>query len=262
MLKIHLDHNSLFSSHCRRQNHEGNFAFRFTEEMIVKRSALAHMRAVEDTVQVMSLLHKATSKEALSDVQMCVAGSAALWQHMRKHTKEDLSWTPNDIDIFIIAQSKEDFEDKVGEIVQELVEEDEDLFVNESRDTVYDHMLNDGKISVINVHLHKQILKLSFIYHPHSSSVQDMLDSFDIDVCQVAFNVKDGSFTVSLSVEFAILAGEAKAKPHVLTNSCGTHAEMNRARNTMLRMWKHSERGFRFARPLSLKVRKVQDTQK
>ena len=157
---------------------------------------------------------------------VCVAGSAATWMAQQHLTGTDPKWTPSDVDVFVFG-SRMDYlavveavrtaanSDKTLKLVTVVIEATSDLYF----------MANNAFLP-----------KLSFVH----TVCQDVIRTFDINVCQVILMLKAGSWTCFLSSETAYHIKNSIMTCRFIDSSWGMSYKNEK---TALRVLKYQSRG-------------------
>ena len=107
----------------------------------------------------------------------------------------------------------------------------------------YDHF----KYLVVDYKLHGYPFVLSFIHVPGFHTLQEILHSFDIDICQIGWDIHTNKFILSEAVVRALKSRRATVVRSFQFDSVVPSEEQIRAlHNTLQRMRKYHQRGFRF----------------
>ena len=178
--------------------------------------------------------------------EVCVAGSAGTWlaEYSLHHTRP--LWDPNDIDVFIMVETQSEYETMCWDFLtslQDTLSLSDALWRTKSH-RKYPHILNvrvwvecDGS----------EVLcpDFSLIHSPILRKPVDLLDTFDIDVCQVSVHGLAGRlcFVAHSDVLSHILIRHLHCVMRKDPSKLNFHYPMQK---TLSRVSKYVLRGYRF----------------
>lgn len=183
--------------------------------------------------------------------EVAIAGSAALHWYQGQN-KVGPVWTDiGDIDIFVAGHNgstKGSFKGFVLSVVER---------IQASKHTVetirwYTFLVygpREGKeICICDVKVKDVDLMLSFVQSPGYTTVRAAVGEFDIDICQVMYDIHGQGFELSAEAKDNIRAGIAIALPMKFGSQDGNVSlgDITRVRKTLQRMRKYHARGFAF----------------
>ena len=183
--------------------------------------------------------------------EVAIAGSAALHWYQGQH-KVGPVWTEiGDIDIFVAGSSgltEESFKAFVLSVVQRI------KAATHSVESIKCYKIlvygpREGKeICICDVKVKDIDMKLSFVQSPKYATVSAVMEGFDIDICQVMYDIHRQSYDLSSRAKANIRAGTAEALPMKFDHQDGnvSLADINRVRKTLQRIRKYHARGFAF----------------
>jgi hypothetical protein len=94
---------------------------------------------------------------------------------------------------------------------------------------------------------------ISFIWYRSVHNIGSVLHGFDIDICQVAMDVRERELIVSPGVKRAIATKQATVlRKFAFCKTVPAKFEVRRMTATFRRMMKYRDRGFSFATPPSI----------
>ena len=163
-----------------------------------------------------------------------IAGSFALAHFMYSDEKcETPTWTPWDVDIWVLNQSVEGYRAIVDTVTKQSRKAGYDCFLNRRFPHVQD--------LTINVEGDEKSITLSFIHAKGASCVAQLLHSFDMNVCRVAMELVPGTTTYAFrfteDTKKAIRSGHA-------TSYVPKHVSRKQTMVLAARLLKYQTRGF------------------
>ena len=200
---------------------------------------------------VKRLLRHAVPRHLTRRNEVAIAGSAALHWYQGQTNVGPL-WTDiGDIDIFVAGpngSTEANFKDFVLSIVQRFeaahhVVESVECY----KCLVYGPTVG-GDICICDVMVRDISVCLSFVQSPGCLTARSVMEKFDIDICQVMYDIHRQTFELSVRTRANIRAGTAVALPLLFESDDGNVSlgDMIRVRKTLLRMRKHHARGYVF----------------
>lgn len=203
-----------------------------------------------------------TQTEASPD-EIGVAGSSALqWLQDAKEVKNDWQVKPHDVDVFVCGDQGEEFDHFMRKVLFKLRRSSKTREIDIRVVRRSNHYIQCGTSSaIVDVHLinffpwrlstdvQKGDCLISFIQSPFET-VKETVESFDIDVCKVMYDVHSGTFTVP----------DGNTMTHIMTNTASLtktkfflsnkvdHSAFDAAKacSTLRRIQKYKARNFCF----------------
>lgn len=200
---------------------------------------------------VKRLLRQVVPRRLTRPNEVAIAGSAALHWYQGQY-KVGPVWTEiGDVDIFVAGSSgstKESFKAFVSSVVQRIKASKhivESITCYEVR--VYGPR-ERKEICICDVKVQDVDVKLSFVQSPEHATVSAVMEGFDIDICQVMYDIHRQSYNLSSQAKANIRAGRAEALPMKFDHQDGnvSLADISRVRKTLQRIRKYHARGFAF----------------
>ena len=107
--------------------------------------------------------------------------------------------------------------------------------------------LTETKIKTVNFKVEGIDAPVSFIWYSNVTSILDVLNGFDIDICKVGYNISKKKFIVTNKVRHAIKSRMATVtKSFSFQDTIPTHSEIIALSSTLHRVRKYASRGFKF----------------
>jgi len=185
-----------------------------------------------------------------------IAGSLPLFLFMRDILRLDKEalFEPGDADIWITNRNEKEVDWIIKEfqigLAREGVRVKSIIDSNEYRQELPEYAswaaLADYLPRIVNVHLLYHSFKISFIAVPKAKTMLEVTDRFDIDICQMIYNFKTGSFLYDDFVRQSIEQRSATVADFLFQSAVPSKAEVFAYENTLNRMRKYASRGFSF----------------
>ena len=208
--------------------------------------------------QVKTLLSRMIDPVARHGEYICVAGSASLlWFILSLPARCEVSeciYRPNDIDVFVygpLGEHEYHFSAFVSELTKNI--EAAGYTITERSQRYNWYVLENEPVLIVDVRVKGISAKLSFVQCPIANTSQEVVDSFDMDIVRVIYDVKDGTITVRDDVRPNILQRRATAKDFVRSHDFPTSGDFTAYGITLSRITKYSKRGFSFSNFPSLR---------
>jgi hypothetical protein len=108
------------------------------------------------------------------------------------------------------------------------------------------HDLNYGNFYIRNFKINELgSFKISMIWHEDAKSIWDVVDSYDLNVVQLIFDLQSNNLIASFPVHHAIQARQATiVRKFTFETHTPTQTEISTLSSTLNRVRKYSERGF------------------
>ena len=193
-----------------------------------------------------------TSELAAKD-NVCVAGSAPLHWLILSYPAErvpmECLFRPNDIDIFVYgsdARTQEAFFLAVAQMNVHLKSKGYKQVRKKVRCNTY--ILRGIPVWIVDVRYEELSANLSFVQCPTTSTKQEVVSSFDMDIVQVIYDIPSRALIASNSVRDSIATRQATPADFEFPLSAPTSRDMYLLTSTLHRMSKYASRGFNFTR--------------
>ena len=181
-------------------------------------------------------------------LEIAVSGSAALAWAQERWEVGPMWVEPGDIDVFVAGRPGEN-EDQFIDIVNGVVERTGHMGREISLWKMYDNLyaVENVVIKVVDIAVAGMDCIFSFIQCPGVRDVEEVVESFDIDICRVIYCIHDDTFRAEAAVIRHIEEGNAFVRLMVVPILTGIPAfSIKKARRTRNRMRKYIDRGFTF----------------
>jgi hypothetical protein len=176
---------------------------------------------------------------------VCVAGSVGTWlAEYDVHGKKP-SWDPNDINVFVMVPSRQEYDALCNAFVDSFASPPVDQApIRISVAKTQDHILIVKWWLTCN-EIEVRCPDFSFIHSPAIHSVECLLGQFDIDVCMVSVRLIGGCLCCGLS---AVVRSHIHQRVmHVVMKQDPTCAAFHYPfQKSLNRVTQYSERGFKF----------------
>lgn len=198
-------------------------------------------------------------KYLLND-EVCVAGSRAL-QWWQAEMNAGPYWNrPGDIDIFVAGEPGKNgatFAEFLYDVRRNMGKKGF-LCTSEWREGPYtddctDDSIHSEKLKILDVNVEGFKFKFSFVQRPRAKNNEEVVASFDMDICRVIYDLRRHSFQVKDEVQDHIRSGVAivaadRLKDDSLDEGNGSEDPLDeenwKKRMTLKRMRKYQRRGF------------------
>jgi hypothetical protein len=137
-----------------------------------------------------------------------LAGSSALFYYMyQTETITTPDWLPTDLDWFLLCESEEGYDAFILNFTQYLTKSGI-RYHNIGKNDGYGNMF-EGCICTTDFKIDGISCPVSFIWYRSVHNIGSALHGFDIDICQVAIDVRERELIVSPGVKRAIATKQA-----------------------------------------------------
>ena len=183
------------------------------------------------------------------DDEVAVAGSSALLWFQDEARIGPLWEGPHDIDVFVAGyhgRNGRRFRKFVRSVVKKMRKAD--VVVDDKMCYEHPYCVRNKKVDIWDIVLvNVDNLRVSFIQSPGKASVEEVVESFDIDVCRVVYLIHQERYLVASSVRRQIEGGLAWADPQRFGEyGFPEPYDVQKVRSTLWRIRKYTQRGFRF----------------
>lgn len=174
-----------------------------------------------------------------------LAGSFALLMYERITLKNAPLWTPNDCDVFVIAPDEDAFDHYVRSFTAFLSRVTDSTFSLRTS-TRYQYSLG-LELIFKEIEIDGIGIVLSFIYNQAAKEPADVINSFDIDIVRVSYDLATRAFTVPVDIKRNIIKNRATVlKVFKWASTTPTDIEERILAQTLSRMRKYCQRGYVF----------------
>ena len=181
--------------------------------------------------------------DGYADDAIAVAGSAPLFW-LQRFGEVGPVWFggPKDIDIFVCGKYAHNFEALVEHVKVKL--EAEHYYIVDVRNYVHNYACATGKVRICDFTISSFHRKLSLIQCPFNDSIEDVIDSFDLNVCRVVYSNGKDELRVAREVYKSIRKKEAVVDSVYFPGGVNAF-QGTKVQRTIERMEKYRSRGFR-----------------
>lgn len=204
-----------------------------------------------DVDKVKRILRYVIPRSSTRSDEVAIAGSAALHWYQRQEGIGP-SWSGiGDIDIFVSGQhgtTVSQFKRFLTSVIENLLASEHQIAAFKCYPLRLYGAASSRNIIICDIEIVGIDLKLSFVQSPGSANVSSVVDGFDIDICQVRYDIHRQTYHVRNQTRDNIRRRRAVVFPLVFDSSNGdiSPADRTRVRKTLQRIKKYHDRGYKF----------------
>jgi len=201
---------------------------------------------LRESCKVKAFLRKVVPAEA--QLQGAVGGAGSFFLYDYDSTLMDVAnaTSPNDVDIFVCAEygrTAEQYFDFMKLIVIKAMREQYQIVKIATYKNLY--VNKNLPIFISDIYVADIALHFSFVQCPLDTTVATVVDTFDIDIVRVVYDIRTGSSTPkSSNVAVAIHNRILSADNFIMKHCAPTNFEKRRILSTLGRIRKYRDRGF------------------